>query len=73
MARAVFALMISGCVEAAETLGGSEWHPLPWPAVEIGPFVVPPVWTGDEALFYEGTFSRFWSYLPDPTLLTSSS
>ena len=58
---------------ALYSIGGSEWHPVPWPAVEIGPFVVPPVWTGDEALFYEGNFSRFWSYRPDPALLTSSS
>ena len=58
---------------ALYSIGGSEWHPVPWPAVETGPFVVPPVWTGDEALFYEGNFSRFWSYRPDPALLKSSS
>jgi hypothetical protein len=45
-----------------------EWYPVLWPTDQIGPFVVPPIWTGEEALFYEANSSRFWSHTPEVNL-----
>ena len=67
-------LMQSETVMAIYSEDSNEWRLIDTPAVDIGPFTVPPIWTGTDVLFFyagippgdpnapDGISAQFWAY-----------